>query len=490
MKGAIACGNRYTAQAAIEIFEAGGNAFDALVAAAFASGVAEAALTSLGGGGFALIHQAEEEKTLIYDFFVDTPGRGLEKKPELLDFRTVTVQFPASSQDFHIGLASVAVPGTLKGLVELHRDLGRLPLKEVAAPAARFAAEGFLIDEFQAYCFKLLTPIFTSEPEIRSIFCPQGRPPKAGEILKNPSLASFLEDLPDSLEEFYQGSIARELVRLMDERGGLLTIEDLSTYQVIRREPLRFTFAKGALLTNPPPAFGGGLVALSLKFFEEDFSQGEFLSEAHVGALTQALYNVHRLREEVIKDEPKEILALLRSPKASRGTTHISVMDAEGNLGALTMTFGEASGFIAPGTGIVLNNIMGEDDLHPRGFFADPPGKRISSMMAPTLLVQPEVKTVLGSGGSKRIRSAIFEVVVNLAYFGLSPVEATNAPRLHFDGEILQVEPGVPEEVLKNLTVPYNIWPVRDLYFGGVHLVNNRFEGAGDPRRAGVFEKI
>ncbi len=490
MKGAIACGNRYTAQAAIEIFEAGGNAFDALVAAAFASGVAEAALTSLGGGGFALIHQAEGEKTLIYDFFVNTPGLGRKERPKDLDFRTVTVRFPASSQDFHIGLASVAVPGTLKGLIELHKDLGRLPLKEIVVPAVRFAEDGFKIDEFQAYCFKLLTPIFTSEPEIRSIFCPQGRPPKAGEILKNPALASFLKGLPDSLEDFYQGSVARELVRLMAKGGGLLTEEDLASYEVVRREPLRFSFAKGILLTNPPPAFGGGMVALSLKLFEENFSGGGFLSEDHLRSLTQALYKVYRLREEVIKDEPEEILALLRSPKASRGTTHISVMDAEGNLGALTMTFGEASGFVTPGTGIVLNNIMGEDDLHPRGFFADPPGKRISSMMAPTLLVQPEVKTVLGSGGSKRIRSAIFEVAVNLAYFGLPAEEAVNAPRLHFDGEVLQVEPGVAKEFLEKLDIPYNLWPVKDLYFGGVHLVNDHFEGAGDPRRAGIFKMI
>jgi len=490
MKGAIACGNRYTAQAAIEIFEAGGNAFDALVAAAFASGVAEAALTSLGGGGFALIRQAEGEKTLVYDFFVNTPGLGLKERPKDFDFRTVTVEFPASSQDFHIGLASVAVPGTLKGLMDLHQDLGRLPLKEVAAPAARFASRGFMVDEFQAYCFKLLTPIFTSEPEIRRIFCPKGRPPKAGEVLKNPDLAAFLEDLPNSLEEFYRGSVAKELVRLMSEGGGLLTKEDLASYEVVRREPLRFSFSKGVLFTNPPPAFGGVLIALSLKLFDQAFTQGEFLSGSHLSALAHVLYAVHNLREEVIKDQPERVLPLIEGPKAHRGTTHISVMDAEGNLAALTMTFGEASSFVAPGTGIVLNNIMGEDDLHPRGFFADPPGKRISSMMAPTILVQPEGKTALGSGGSKRIRSAIFEAVVNLAYFDLSPEEAVNAPRLHFDGEVLQVEPGVSEAFLESLRIPYNLWPVKDLYFGGVHLVNDRFEGGGDPRRAGVFAKV
>ncbi len=489
MKGACACGNRYTAEAAVRALAAGGNAFDALVAAALASGVTEAALTSLGGGGFALAHQARANQTTIYDFFVDTPGLGLSGRPDPLDFRTVTVKFPASTQDFHIGLASVAVPGTLKGLLALHQDLGRLPIAEVAAPAVEFAEKGFEIDAFQAYCFELLTPIFTSTPEIKAIFCPQGRPPKAGESLKNPALAAFLRGLPDSVEDFYHGKIAQELAYLMQQGGGLLTQKDLAQYQVIRRKPLEFRFSRGLLYTNPPPAFGGGLVALSLKLFDQGFKQGDFLGEAHIQVLTQVLCAVHNLREEVIQDEAQRIIPLLQGPVAQRGTTHISVMDAEGNLGALTMTFGEASGFLAPGTGIVLNNIMGEDDLHPRGFFADPPGKRISSMMAPSLLIDESGKTALGSGGSKRIRSAIFEVILNLSFFGLPVKAAVEAPRLHFDGKILQVEPGIERDLLEKTGVPFNIWPVKDLYFGGVHLVNDRFQGTGDPRRAGIFLK-
>ncbi len=490
MQGACACGNRYTAEAAIRTLAAGGNAFDALVAAALASGVAEAALTSLGGGGFALVHKAKDNETLVYDFFVDTPGLGLTQRPDPLDFRTVTVKFPASTQDFHIGLASVAVPGTLKGLLALHQDLGRLHIHEVAAPAVEFAENGFEIDGFQSYCFKLLAPIFTSTPEIKAIFCPQGRPPKAGERLKNQSLAAFLRALPDAIEEFYHGEIAQELASIMQEGGGLLTKEDLARYKVYRRKPLEFRFSRGLLSTNPPPAFGGGLVALSLKLFDQGFCGGDFLGTAHVQTLAQVLNAVHHLREEVIQDDAQRILPLLQGRKAQRGTTHISVMDAEGNLGALTMTFGEASGFLAPGTGIVLNNIMGEDDLHPRGFFADPPGQRISSMMAPSLLIDETGKTALGSGGSKRIRSAIFEVIVNLSFFGLSVQEAVEAPRLHFDGQVLQVEPGVEPTLLEKSGLDFNLWPVKDLYFGGVHLVNDRFQGAGDPRRAGIFRRI
>ena len=488
-RGAVSCGNFYTAQAACEIFEAGGNAFDAICAAAFASGVCEAALTSLGGGGFATVLPAGGEP-LVYDFFVDTPGRGLERLPNELDFRTVTVKFPGSSQDFHIGLASVAVPGTLKGLVTLQQDLGRLPLREVVAPAVRFAREGFRVDAFQAYCFRLLAPIFTSNEDVKRIFCPKGTPPEEGEIIRNPELSDFLSALPETLDSFYHGEIAAQLEKIMREGGGLLTREDLSSYRVKRRPPLTFAFKNGLLHTNPPPAFGGGMVALSLKIFDELFKGGPFLGEEHVRALGETLVRVHELREEVIRDEPARILDLLKRPVATRGTTHLSTVDAEGNLAALTMTFGEASGFVAPGTGIVLNNIMGEDDLHPRGFFADPPGKRIPSMMAPGIALLGEHKVALGSGGSKRIRSAIFQVLVNLAYFSLSPEEAVSAPRLHFDGETLQVEPGVPEELLKALPYPINLWPVKDLYFGGVHLVDDHFEGAGDLRRAGTFRVV
>ncbi|NPA49697.1 MAG: gamma-glutamyltransferase [Thermodesulfobacteria bacterium] len=486
-KGAVACGNRYTAQAACEAFEAGGNAFDAICAAAFAAGVCEAALTSLGGGGFATIFPSQESP-LVYDFFVDTPGKGLSKRPRELDFRTVTVEFPGSSQDFHVGLASVAVPGTLKGILLLHQEKGRLPLKEIVSPAIRFAKEGFEVDAFQAYCFKLLFPIFSLRPETAAIFCPKGRPPQEGEILKNPDLASFLEAIPESIEDFYHGELAQRIAEIMASSGGLLTAEDLNSYQVYKREPLHFEFSRGALFTNPPPSFGGPMVCLSLKLFEEHFSGGDFLSREHIMALATTLVEVHDLRERIVREDPFRALELLKV--AQKGTTHISTVDAEGNLAALTMTFGEASGFVVPGTGIILNNIMGEDDLHPRGFFADPPGKRISSMMAPSIAQVRDRKIALGSGGSKRIRSAIFEVLVALAHFSLPCEAAVSAPRLHFDGEVLQVEPGIPEETLSDFPYPVNFWPVKDLYFGGVHLVDDHFEGAGDERRAGIFRIV
>jgi len=182
------------------------------------------------------------------------------------------------------------------------------------------------------------------------------------------------------------------------------------------------------------------------------------------------------------------IESLERVRTASGGTTHVSVCDAEGNAASMTTSNGEGSGCFAADTGIMLNNMMGEDDLHPEGFHASPPGVRVASMMAPSLLLAGDrLRLVLGSGGSKRIRSAMLQVVSNVVDFGLDLRTAVEAPRLHWDGERIQVEPGFADEALTALAGrwPLNRWPVRDVYFGGVHAVAPDGEGAGDPRRGG-----
>jgi gamma-glutamyltranspeptidase/glutathione hydrolase len=173
---------------------------------------------------------------------------------------------------------------------------------------------------------------------------------------------------------------------------------------------------------------------------------------------------------------------------ASGGTTHVSVRDAEGNAASMTTSNGEGSGYFAPGAGIMLNNMMGEDDLHPEGFHVSPPGLRVASMMAPALLLAGDaVRLALGSGGSKRIRTALLQVISNTVDFAMNPRDAVEAPRLHWDGQRVQVEPGFPEAALAALAQrwPVNRWPAPDVYFGGVHVAASDGEGAGDPRRGG-----
>ena len=174
---------------------------------------------------------------------------------------------------------------------------------------------------------------------------------------------------------------------------------------------------------------------------------------------------------------------------AAGGTTHVSVSDRAGNAASLSLSNGEGSGYVVPGTGVMLNNMLGEDDLHPGGFHVQPPGTRVGSMMSPTLVLEGDsVRLVVGSGGSKRIRSAILQVVTGLLDAGLSLRAAVEAPRQHWDGEQLQVEPGIPANVLAALEARWRVnpWKERNLYFGGVHAVVPGVEAAADPRREGA----
>ncbi len=481
MKGVVACGNVSTARAGVEILRAGGNAFDAAVGAALAAGIAEAGLTGLAGGGYAIVYRARDSLLRVYDFFVSAPGLGLSGFPERPDFRRITLRFTSSTQDFFIGAASVAVPGTPLGLRRLKEDLGRLPWPRVVGPAVSLAREGVEVDPLQASCFRILEPIFRQDPGAEALYYPRGCPPQPGERIRNPALADFLEDFPRAVEDLYTGTLGRNLSSWLRQRGGLLTPEDLGYYRVYIRRPLRYVSRRGILFTNPPPSFGGSLVALGWKYFEEHFSGGEYLSREHLETLARALVRQDNLREQILL-HPEEVYLRLG---ASAGTTHLSVADEEGNLCGITLTFGEGAGLFFPEAGLVLNNILGEEDLHPRGFFSYPPGRRIPSMMAPSILQVGGSRWVLGSGGSKRIRSALLQVLLHLSFFGLSSEAAVEAPRLHFEEGVFQAEPGFPEG-LKEWVRPVNLWPGKDLYFGGVHLVRDDLTGAGDPRRAGV----
>jgi gamma-glutamyltranspeptidase/glutathione hydrolase len=177
----------------------------------------------------------------------------------------------------------------------------------------------------------------------------------------------------------------------------------------------------------------------------------------------------------------------------SRGTTHVSVADKEGNCASMTCSNGEGSGYIAPGTGIMLNNMMGEDDLHPNGFHSSPPGERVFSMMSPSLLLNGEkVELVLGSGGSKRIRTAISQVITQVVDFDRSLQDAVDEPRLYLDEDCLQIEPGYKQASIDFVEklLPVNVWPQKDVYFGGVHAVIPGVEGAGDLRRGGSVRVV
>lgn len=511
--GMIAGGHPKTVEAGKITFENGGNAFDATIAAVLASFVVEPALTSAAGGGFLLAHTCNQQN-ILFDFFTQTPRH---KKPlNGLDFYPVQVNFGDALQEFHIGLASMAVPGSIAGVFHIHQKLGRLPLKIVAEPAIEYAKKGVEINDFQNYLLHLLEPILLATAEGREIYAPQGKLYQVGEVIRIPDFANTLEYLIENgIQEFYEGEIAHLLVRDCQEQGGYLTLEDLKNYQVIERKPLQYSYRGHTLLTNPPPSSGGTLIAFALKLLSKlDLSEVEFGTEAHLQILAEVMrltntarkdgYN-ERLYEENIAEAflSDEHLAeyaqeLLADVNKLGSTTHISVMDEEGNAASVTASNGEGSGYVIPGTGIMVNNMLGEEDLNPLGFHEWSENLRISSMMAPTLILkdkQPEI--VLGSGGSNRIRTAILQVVSNILDFKMAVEEAVNSPRIHWENYVLNLEPGLNFSEAENEISPDSdlvIWQRKSMFFGGVHTlvrdVSGSLGGAGDRRRSGAVARI
>jgi len=473
--GGVAAGHDAVCEAAVRVLDAGGNAIDAAVAAGFASAVCEPALASLGGGGF-LLSRGADGRVVAYDFFVDTPGRELPAGELEPHFVPVTVRFPGADQVFHCGVGSVAVPGALAGFLHVHGREGRLPLREVVTPAIELARGGVVLNAHQAYFLGLLRPIVTLTAGGRAIYAARGDVVAEGDRLANPDLAGFLEALPGSASDLYRGALAGRIARDMHEGGGLVTAADLAAFRVREREPLRAVYRGHTLLTNPPPSLGGTLVAHSLARLERAGpAPAGPASPAHVLALAAVMEEVDRQRAE--------------GRVFTRGTTHVSVCDGEGNAASMTTSNGEGSGYVVPGTGILMNNMLGEDDLHPDGFHAAPPGERVVSMMSPSLLLRPDggLRLVLGSGGSKRIRTALLQVISLVADFDLGVAEAVEHPRIHWDGECLQVEPGLPDAALRALESrwPTNRWEERNVYFGGVNALEPGIGGAGDSRRGG-----
>jgi gamma-glutamyltranspeptidase/glutathione hydrolase len=498
-KGIIAAGHERAADAAAEALRLGGNAFDAIVAAGFASAVCEPGFTSLAGGGFLLARSAALGDVL-FDFFVDTPGRGAPAGGTEPVFEEVSVDFGAAVQTFHCGPGSVAVPGVLAGYLHVHRRLGRLPLEAVVEPAAVLARDGVAVTATQGRDFKLLAPILARTPASRAIFYPHGDLLQVGDTLHNPDLASFLRALgTDPTATFYRGPLAAALVDQLGDHGGLLTHEDLAAYRVIERQPLEVPYRDRTVVTNPPPTFGGALLALALQRIE---AQGPAAAAGSPERFVQLAHVMAGVDRDRAAGHP-EVLAALRGdlgddpaarPTMTRGTTHVTVADAEGNVAAMTTSNGECSGDVIAGTGICCNNMLGEDDLHPDGFHAAPPGLRVASMMSPTFVLDPDgaVELALGSGGSKRIRSALLQVLTSVIDHGTDLEAAVLAPRIHWDEDHLEAEPGLDAAVLAALEAdrPVNVWPEPSMYFGGVHAVAPGRSGAGDPRRGGAVRIV
>jgi gamma-glutamyltranspeptidase/glutathione hydrolase len=451
MRGALAAGHPLTAETGAEVLRAGGNAVDACIAAAAVSWVCESPLTGPGGGGFLLVHRAAEARTHLLDFFVAVPLRPAPASALL----ELVVDFGDYQQVFYSGAASVAVPGVSLGLWEAHVRWGTVPWPELLAPAARLAREGVVLDEPQAYLHRILDPLLRHSPEGDALYGPD-RALDVGERFAAPELADTLDRLAvEGGGCLYTGELAERIAAHVP-----VSVEDLSRYRVIEREPLEVPYRGGQLQTNPPPSRGGPLLAVGL--------------ESLAGA----------------DPTPRAVARAMEAQETARsagGTTHISVVDGEGNAASLSCSLGSASGVVVPGTGLALNNMLGETHLAGE----ERPGERVLSLMAPSLLMLDGApRLVIGSAGSRRLHGAMLQVVANVAARGLGVREAIDAPRIYVEAGIAHCESPAAADELEAAGYPVVRWQEPNLFFGGVSAVEIRDDGslaaAGDPRRGGA----
>lgn len=500
MKGVISTGDKHSAKAGEWALRQGGNAYDAAISILLAAPLCELIFTNLGGGGF-MLTQNPNQPPVLYDFFVDVP----KFQNKELDFFGVDIDFGSAIQEFHIGLASAAVPGLVKGICQIHKDFASMPMSELIKPALKYAREGIYVSKYQADFVKLLAPIFTSSKSVREIYCKNGQTIKHTEPFFNHDYANFLEKFAIYKESiFYTGEVADKISQICEENGGLITKESLKNYKLKKLKPLKYNFGEYEIYLNPPPSVGGILIAFSLALLNgenlADFGENEFVKQ-----FISMLEQTDIFRKKHINDflyspnlssilKEKDIINAFRYDYNKRlnllgNTTHLCVIDELENAISITSTNGEGCGVVVPESGILLNNMLGEEDLNPKGFFKWQDSIRLPSMMCPTMILKnKKLDLILGAAGSNRIRSAILNVA--LAYFkGKSIQEAINLPRAHLDKGVFYAEKGFMKELLK-LEFEMKLFDEPNLFFGGVQAANSKLQGGADLRRGGFVLKV
>jgi gamma-glutamyltranspeptidase / glutathione hydrolase len=452
----VAAGHPATAAAGAEILDAGGSAADAAIAAALASCVAETVMTGLLGGGHAIYFDATAGVARNLDCFCAVPGLGaVERETELLH---LDVPFGAELVHYAVGPASCAVPGVPAGLGALWESHGRLPWATLVEPALRVAGEGVAMPAAHVACLTMLEPVMTLREGAR-IYAPQGRLLQTGERLDQPGLVSALEVLAaEGAASAYTGTLASSLLALSDERGGLVTADDLRAYEAVWSDPV-----------------------------DSEWLGRRFSTRDGLSGVPGTLARLPRLRRLTTAER---VVALVEAFDGGAGpethTTNLVTVDAEGSACVLTTSLGLGSGDWLPGFDLHLNSMLGEVDL-----VLGPlePGGRMASMMAPSLVFDGSgLELAIGAAGGTRLRSALISVAAGILDEDLEPQAAVDRGRVHPAGEIVNAEPGVDEEGLETLAAAGRTvrrWPERHHYFGGVSALG-RTGAAADPRRSGA----
>ncbi|HEY9053512.1 MAG TPA: gamma-glutamyltransferase [Rectinemataceae bacterium] len=511
--GMVAAAHPLSAQVGLEILKAGGNAIDAAVATAFANGVVEPNANGIGGEGYIVIYLKGQNKATSIDYRSRasfTPANPGEK-------------WPAS------GHRSVAVPGTVAGLSLALQKYGTMSLAQVIEPAAKLAEEGFVVSPTLAGTISDNFKKAMENPALMSIIAPTGLPLEAGDVYKNPDLAKTLRLIAkEGPDAFYKGEIAKAIDADMKAHNGLIDYNDLAFYKAIEREPAMGKY-RGYDIVSAPAPVGGFLLIESLNMLENynlKFLGFDSAMKLHLFAevLARAFddyYDV--LGDPDYVDVPMGILtsqayadAKAKSIKLDAmttsyekiypdsqhwSTTHMSVVDKDGNVVALTQTLSSFFGaaVAVPGTGIILNNEMGNFN-GKSGTSAYAPGKRMNTTIAPTLIMKDgQSFATLGTPGAMRIIPTLTQIVTNLIDFGMGIQEAIEAPRMYctylqgpgkttmeLEGPLFSAK---TSEDLKLLGYKLKSYDKRDLYFGGVQgiiIKDGVLYGGADPRRDGA----
>lgn len=460
----VASANPQATQAGLEVLRAGGNAFDAAVAVSAALGLVEPESSGLGGGGFFLLHLAGTDRDVFVDAREAAPAAAT--RDMFLDASGEPVRNLSVN-----GALAAAIPGLPAALEHVSKQYGRLPLAKALAPAARMARKGWRFEAKNAAMLDYRDEILAKDPGAAALFLPGGRMPAAGTKLRNPDYARTLEMLGrDGAAAFYQGGFAKRLVDGVRAAGGIWTIEDLASYRVVEREPIRFQYGGYHIVTAPPPSAGGAMLAEIFNVLSGyELAQLDRIDRTHL--LVESMRRAYRDRAIYFGDPDfvKVPLDLLLNPSYAAGlrasinprratpsdflpgvgaapqrpqTTHFSIIDREGNLAAVTQTvnlpFG--NGLVVPGTGFLLNNEMDDFSAKPgvpnafglvgEDANAIAPGKRPLSSMTPSILRGNDRVAVLGTPGGSRITSMVLLALVALMD-GATAQEAVALPRFH-----------------------------------------------------------
>ena len=500
IKIAIAADSPETVRAGQIIAENGGNVVDVAVACALAATLSEVLMCSLGGSAFVSI-KFPGEKPIVID--------GADAMPEISRVKPgawQAVELPyGDGIKVNVGHGSIAVPGMLKALEATWRRYGKLPWKEVVAPAIQMARDGVAANLTLAIWLELAgKAIFYSQAESRNCFFPKGWAIKENDTFTLPNYQQTLEAIAaEGARVFYEGYIAQAFEQEIQSHDGYLKRSDMASYRAIIREPLVVSSQNYKLALNPPPSIGGAMIGSMIGMIDTQW-RSSLSTGNKVLLLAKAQEAMLNLRHEesagdwcnarASKILKRAWLKRYLDRRMSPHTLHMSFVSSDGAAVSITMSNGYGSGVTIPGTGIACNNSLGEPELNPQGFFTLKPQERFVSNMSPTIAWNEAGKIIaMGSPGASRITTTITQGWINLAYNTLDPHASVNAPRLHVDFQdkhyVVQYEPGVDTGSLKP---HYRLRPFenKDMYFGAFNIAisdeHGRVEAVADNRRHGA----